>query len=382
VHSPPRLLFLVTLCSALCTTALAQTSNGVATPLAIDGEHSPETPVSEDKPRSGWAGLPIATYSPETQLGLGVFGAHFFRVGGAPAETRPSSLAVVGLYTLRSQLIAELIPELYWDEDRAHIWSKFDYRLYPNQLWAIGSDAPDASKETYTEDRWRWQGRVGHSLRGPLSIYGHYDLVHMTLADEQSGGLLETRRVPGAAGGLTMAYGVALTWDTRDHLLVPHTGAFYDVLLSTAQLKFGSEYTFTTLTCDLRNYIPITRTHTFVTNVLFSVQDGNAPFYLLPKLGGNQLLRGYYEGRYRDNTLALAQAEYRLPLFWRFGAVIFAGLGAVAHEIADLRIQELKWSAGAGGRILLNRDEQLNLRADLGIGQDTVGLYVSAGEVF
>jgi hypothetical protein len=375
-------LVLLAVCASAADTVAAEPSRDTATPITTQRAHEAAHATALDKPRSGWAGLPIVTYAPETRLGLGAFGAHFFRIGDGTARTRPSSLALVGLYTLRSQLIAELIPELYWDSDHAHIWSKLDYRIYPNQLWAIGPNAPDSSKETYTENRVRWQGRIGHTLRGPLFLYGHFDLMQMELSHAEEGGLLARGALPGARGGRTMILGAALTWDTRDHALVPHGGAYYDLLLASAQPAFGSKYRFTTLTCDLRNYFPVTRTHTLVTNLVLTIQDGDAPFYQLPKLGGSQLLRGYFDGRYRDNTLALVQAEYRLPLFWRFGAVVFGGLGAVSHTLVELRPDRPEWSVGTGLRILLNRDEQLNLRTDLGVGRNTYGVYVSAGEVF
>jgi outer membrane protein assembly factor BamA len=133
---------------------------------------------------------------------------------------------------------------------------------------------------------------------------------------------------------------------------------------------------------DLRQYFPIRPEHTFAANVYMAVQDGEAPFYQLPQLGGAELLRGYFEGRYRDKTLMLAQAEYRFPIVWRFGGAAFGGVGNVSPTFREFGSTFPKWSVGAGLRLMLNRDEQLNLRADLGLGRDTQGFYVGIGEVF
>lgn len=342
----------------------------------------PAPPVPRQKPRSGWAGLPIFTYSPETHLGLGLFGTHFFRTGPTVERARASSISVVGLYTWRHQLITELIPELYWNNDRSHLWTRLDYRRYPNTLWAVGPRAPDSSEETYSEDRLRWQGRIGQALRGSLFLYGHFELQHMDLDDREPGGLLDRGALPGAQGGFTMAVGPGLAWDSRDHSLAPHRGAFYDVVLMSSQPSLGSTYEFTIMVFDLRQYFPIRPGHTFAGNVYIAVQDGQAPFYLLPQLGGDELLRGYFEGRYRDKTLMLAQAEYRFPIFWRIGGTAFGGLGNVSPTFREFGETAPKWSFGAGLRLMLNRDERLNLRADLGIARGAQGFYVGIGEVF
>jgi outer membrane protein assembly factor BamA len=334
------------------------------------------------KPRSGWAALPIASYSPETQLGLGAFATHFYRIGDASAETRPSSISAVGLYTLRNQLIVELIPEAYWDEQRWHVWSRLDYRRYPNATWAVGHDAPEDSEESYREDRVRWQARVDHELRGPLRALATLEAVYMELAELEAGGLLAREAIPGARGGRSVGLGPGLLWDTRDHLLTPRRGALYELSLLAYASPIGSEYDFGELLIDARRYLPLWADHVLALQLFAQVQFGSAPFYRLAQLGGQELLRGYFEGRFRDETLLALQAEYRLPLFWRFSGVVHAALGQVARDPSRLPSRRPNWSLGPGARIMLNTDERLNLRADLGVGPGTWGVYVGIAEAF
>jgi hypothetical protein len=334
------------------------------------------------KARSGWAALPIASYTPETSLGLGVFATHFLRFGNESADTRPSSLSAVGLYTLREQLITELIPEAYWDEERWHVWSRLDYRRYPNRLWDIGASAPDSSEEAYTEHRIRWQAIVDHALDGPLRIAGKLEAMHLTIKGAEPGGLIASGSIPGASGGRTIGLGPALIWDSRDHLLTPHTGDYYEVGVMGFGSAIGSEHAFFTLLMDLRKYLPVTETHTLALQLYSELQSGEVPFHKLAQLGGQELLRGYYEGRFREKALLAFQVEHRFPLFWRISGVTHAALGHVAREPASLLLDPPKWSAGAGLRAMLNTDERLNLRADFGVGDDTFGIYVGIGEAF
>ena len=53
----------------------------------------------------------------------------------------------------------------------------------------------------------------------------------------------------------------------------------------------------------------------------------NVPFTPLPGLGGQFRMRGYFDGRFRDQNALISQVEYRFPIVWRCGGVGFASAG-------------------------------------------------------
>jgi hypothetical protein len=338
--------------------------------------------VQEERPRSGWAALPIGTYSPDTSLGLGAFATHFFRFGDELATTRPSSLSLVALYTLKEQLIVELIPEAYWANEDWHIWGRVDYRRYPNQLWAQGNRATQESRETYAEDRVRWQMLIDGAVSGKLRIEGKLEAIGMRVSEIKPGGLLDTETLPGASGGRSIGVGGGVLWDSRDHMLTPSSGSLHELALMSFAPLIGSEYTFSTAVMDLRRYLPVTPGHVLALELLSELQLGTVPFFKLSTLGGEDRLRGLYEGRFRDKAMWVAQAEYRLPLFWRVSGVGHAGIGQVASSAAAFAFAAPEWSFGFGLRLLLNYDERLNLRIDSGLSREGYGIYVGIGEAF
>ena len=110
---------------------------------------------------------------------------------------------------------------------------------------------------------------------------------------------------------------------------------------------------------------------------------GAVPFRELANLGGDKLLRGYYDGRYRDRQLVVAQVELRRQLFWRFNGVLFGGVGQVGNTLADFDEGGLKYTGGAGLRFRFNRRDRLNVRFDYGVGRDgSTGFYFNFGEAF
>ena len=94
-------------------------------------------------------------------------------------------------------------------------------------------------------------------------------------------------------------------------------------------------------------------------------------------------MRGYFEGRFRDKNLLALQAEYRLPLFWRFGLAAFAGAGKVADAFAELNSGGIKYSYGAGLRYLFSKREKIQVRLDVGFdGKGGSAFYFSIFEAF
>jgi outer membrane translocation and assembly module TamA len=113
---------------------------------------------------------------------------------------------------------------------------------------------------------------------------------------------------------------------------------------------------------------------------------GQSPFYLMPTLGADDLMRGYYNGRYRDRDYTAGQVELRYRLSDRFGITGFAGTGTVYHNGIDL--SQLKPNYGGGLRYFFDVEKGLTLRLDYGVGEQRPGearqsgFYTSLGEAF
>ena len=352
-------------------------------------ERDPRSPESrlatkplQDKEAWDWTALPVGTYSPATQLGLGAFGALLFRLGEPFPKSRPSSVAVVGLLTTRRQAVFEFIPELYWDHDRTRLWSKLDYRYYPNAFWGVGPRTQDSQKEWYVENGPRLQMQFRHIFYEHLYLEGRLDAQFLRVQGIAPGGLLDSGTVVGDDGKRVIGIGPTLGWDSRDHSLEPHTGGFYELSVLQFHKALLSQFTFTRLEVNLRRYLRLAEGHVLAMQTYGEFAFGQVPFYRMPQVGGQRMLRSYFEGRFRDKAYLAAQIEYRVFLFWRLGAVVFASAGDVGPSINKIPFKPLKWSIGGGLRFRLNQDERLNLRADLGFGYDSVGFYVGIAEAF
>jgi outer membrane protein assembly factor BamA len=202
------------------------------------------------------------------------------------------------------------------------------------------------------------------------------------MIDKKENQLLRLASLPGSDGGTSSGGGVAFSWDTRDNIYFPSSGSFHQFDHTVFDPGLGSDHAFQRTILDLRVYVDLGLKHIIAIQAGGMIAGGDPPFSRLAPLGGENIMRGYYTGRYRDNILMAAQAEYRKMVWKRIGVVAFLGAGDVAHRFSAFRSTSVKTSYGAGLRFMLDPEEQLTIRFDAGFGNGTDGIYLGVREAF
>ncbi len=373
-------------------------AGGPAYAQALPSEHISEEELKKEivsVKKNGFLLIPFTYYTPETQIAGGMVFITYFRnqekpEEGAEDETqkdelplqiRPSTIATTLTYTQENQFIWELFPELYMDNERYHIIGIMQYLKYPDRFYGIGNDTSDDYEE-YTADifrsRFDMQREFFHRVYlGLIYQYEWYDLVQ-----SDTGGMLDTEHIAGSGKGTASGFGLSLNHDTRNHGFTPSEGGWYQFSAVAFHRLFHTTYQFTKYTADVRQYIPLWKSQVLALQGYMSVINGTAPFEMLSTLGGKRMMRGFFEGRYRDDDMIVAQAEYRVPVWGRFGLAAFAGWGDVSPRIVQFDPREFKFAYGGGVRFSINPEERVNLRIDVGHSSDFTGLYITIGEAY
>jgi len=330
----------------------------------------------------GFLPLPIFYYTPETGFAGGAALLTFYRADTSDRTARPSSVMFDAIYTQKKQIILEVVPDIYLQQDAYRIMGSLIYIKYPQKFFGIGNNTPDSFEENYSSRAFRVSVDALHRISGNIS--GGISLFYesRTLSEFKPNGLLEPGIILGSRGGTTLGIGVVAQWDTRDNIFTPTMGRYHQFLLQTSSPKLGSDFDFSRLVVDMREYLSLTEETVLAAHALATVVSGSAPFHKLAELGGSEIMRGYYEGRYRDRKFLAAQLEYRYPIYWRFNGVVFAGFGDVAPTLSRFRLNDVKPSYGFGVRYMFDTDEKLSLRFDFGFGKNVSGVYITAGEAF
>jgi hypothetical protein len=356
----------------LTLTALLLVASGAAAQEDREGER-----------RTRINAYPFAFYTPETGFAFGGGGVVTFYAGEGES-LRPSNVTVAGYYSTINQYAVAVVPRTFFGDNRWLASAELGLARIVDKYWGVGNDTPDLDSASYVANG----GRALLELQMPFPIsrvhrWGVlYDLEGAGIVDRRGNPLLQDSTLPGFDGGLLSGVGALMVWDSRDHVFFPTRGMFHQVRSTLFPPFLGSAFGFTSHEIDLRWYFPLRTDMLVAVQTYGAFTTGDVPFYRLPALGGENRMRGYYLGRYRDKDFVAVQVEYRGYVWGRFGVVAFAGAGQVMPRVADFRFGQLHYSGGAGIRFKFNEAEKVNLRVDMGFGQGTSGLYFGIEEAF
>jgi outer membrane protein assembly factor BamA len=353
-------------------------------PLSLPAQQAQDKTDAVPQKASSFVVLPVVYYSPETRWAGGIGGLCTFRLRGTEPQSRPSALSFIVLYTQNEQFTISAKPEIYLNNEMYFLTGNFEISRYPNKFFGIGNDTPDSFEEGFTPHQVSLEAALWKKIVPRHGIYAGlvYNFDHYSFDEFDPAGRLVTRAIPGSRGGTSSGFGLLFKWDDRDNVFTPSRGRQFSLSASLYNSLFASDFNYAKILLDLRQFFPMFGSHVLAVQGVLRTMAGTVPFIVLPKIGSDSIMRGYYSGRYRDKTMAAVQAEYRFPVWWRFGLVAFGGFGDVAKDLAHLAPGRFKLSGGWGIRFKVNPKEGATLRLDFGFGKGFSGMYLTAGESF
>ncbi len=341
------------------------------------------------KPKKNTIVLPLLWFLPETSLGFGGVAIQNFKAYGQRPTDRSSSLQLGVAYTLNKQFLSYLPFSIYADQDRIYAKGEFGFYDYFYRYFGIGNESLDESEETYGNRFTRVSIDAYRRVVPNLYFGFNFNFDVNKIKDVESTGLLNLESPAGIDGGTFVALGPGLFWDSRNGVHAPSKGKLIELSAKWSGSGIGSDFDFSRQFFSYAQYVELKPRNVLAFQFVSETTQGEVPFNYLPDLGGGKLLRGFTNGRFRDNNAIYAQTEYRRQFkesnkfkhAEKFGMVAFIGTGKVYDEQLDI-VENLHLNIGTGLRFAIDKKENLNLRLDVAFGKDSWGFYFIAGEAF
>lgn len=340
---------------------------------------------------SSFVPLPALAYSQETGLEFGALSLYSFYSDRSDLITRNSSITGLATYTTQKQVNLQLKTDYWTPQNRYHYYNEIRYKDFPFNFYGIGNQTAEADKQNVTQKLFRFaleaEKKMGRSsFTGITSSFENYRFSYL---DESFDLANNPFFYPVREGGKVLYMGLSQILDSRNSNTYASSGTYLKINFSYAPDLFGGKNFNGSLTkLDLRSFKSLNHETILGFNLNYQTLKGsNVPFYLMPQLGNDQIMRGYYTGRYRDQNLLAAQAELRYRFHPRFGLAGFMGGGTV-YSNGNLELKGLKPSYGGGVRYFFDVERGLSIRMDYGVGEKRsmekrqTGFYISLGEAF
>lgn len=337
--------------------------------------------------------LPLVYYTPETRLAYGVAATSTFRFrrdiaalrADSGASVRPSQVTLGFAYTQNKQVLFYLPFRIFYDQDKYFFNGEAGYFKYSFFFFGVGQKEVPSELYAVNFPRIRVNAfrRVASAIpKGKLYAGVRYQYEDYQVTSVEPDGMLSTGAVPGGLGSKLAGAGLGLFFDSRNQLFFPTHGVVADVAYLNQNQLLGGNVRFDRYTADVSSYHSLSKHATLAVNYFVSFTSGISPFNAMSLLGGTKRMRGYYEGRFRDQNAAMLQSEVRFDIYKRLGGVVFGSLGILGDNASLLRPDDPKTAYGAGLRFTLNRVDHLNIRVDYGFGKQSSGFYLTIGEAF
>jgi hypothetical protein len=370
--------------------------------------------------------IPSVGYTPQNGVVFGVTALAGIYLGD-PRTTTISNVAVVALYTSKSQLILQSrnVANL-----AGNAWQlQGDYRFFvTNQptyglgsgrgsepgvsLGGQGTTAAVSGQQDMDFDFVRLHQVALKRIAGPFYVGASYRLDRYSRIEDRE---LDLGTTPptvtshfayseqfGFEKDAYTASGVSaeLVHDSRDSTIAAYRGWYLNGSFRAYPTWLGSSRDATFVQADLRTYVGLSAD--VPRNVLAlwvlggAVTSGRLPYLALPSIGwdfGNRSGRGYVQGRFRGDAELYAEAEWRFRLTRDgfLGGTVFANASTFSRPAVDVAghaepreelFATVRPAGGVGLRFMMNREARNAVTLDFAAGQDSFGVYFGAGEVF
>ena len=342
-----------------------------------------------DSVQIGFFGAPYASYSSETSFSLGLSLLLF--------EKNQKATIIAGQdFNLRADVRYSFEDEReYFIEGRIPfrrfqqvLNTKLEYKISPRSFYGIGGDTSDENKISYRREQYRFLADWTKIFKNAMSVgvsfdlsgYENTNIVQNSEFGVQSSELLGFDHFYRAIG-----IGPMFLYNTKTPKNYPLSGMMYKNEILFYQKTYGSDFNFMTMEQDFHYFhrLNFQKDHIIAAQIVSLNTFGETPFHYLSELGSGNMMRGLPTGRYIDEHLLATQVEYRSPLiFRRISAVCFVSTGLVYNSINDFVSDNLHFTGGAGLRFALDKQERVNVRADIGISSEGNQIYLKFGEVF
>ena len=317
-------------------------------------------------------------FSSDTKLGLGVVASGLFRIDREDKTISPSNISLYGDVTTTGFYLLGIRGNMIFPKDRFRANINMYFFSFPSEYWGIGYDA--GKDEDHKTEYKRLEQQVKLELLYKLApnLYAGANLMFRNVTARNFD---DITFLNGAKKNVnTFGPGLVISYDSRDFIPNPARGFFAQLEQQFFPGWLGNDDSFKRTSVDFRYYQKMWKGAILASQLQGTFNYGDTPWSMVSLMGGSYAMRGYYEGRYRDNDLIQFQVEYRQKIYNRHGITAWGGAGNVFPDMDKFKWKQTLPTYGIGYRWEFKN--RVNVRLDYGFGKGVSAFYFGINEAF
>ena len=344
--------------------------------VCVHGQDSTES----RKKMNGLAAIPMINYNRTQGLVVGAIVSNYFKMNKKDSLSPSSNIGIAGIYTEQKSYALFLYSQLFMAGDRWRV--------------RLAAGTMDINFQFYLEDPVTSTGNfTDYSTKAKLVVLQVQRNIFNRIYFGPTASFIKattTFSFPGVSGQDSVSssilnnIGYIITNDTRDHVQYPTHGMFLNFKNQFYRNWIGSDYEFVRYIITYNQFFKLGKTdgkHVLVARATANIATGDVPFEGQTVVGGDDI-RGYSQGKYRNDQVYTLQTEYRLNFYRKWGLVAFAGIATAVAKFSDISENQLLPGVGAGLRFRMLPSEKVNIGVDAGVGKGDYSITFRIGEAF
>ncbi|HYT65539.1 MAG TPA: hypothetical protein VEL51_03935 [Vicinamibacterales bacterium] len=298
-----------------------------------------------------------------------------------------SFLQLKGVYSIKKfkLLQARYDSRKFWS-DRGIVISRLRWLNAPElSLYQLGPLSPNARAD-FGERKTEGSSRIVLNPAGALRLAAGIGIERYST----NGGHIETKEGSGALPDVPPMPGLgthpwfartfaSAAYDTRLSPDYSRSGHFAEIVIHHYNDTHNNQDSFRRLEGTLQQLVPTHGGRGVIdlsarTWLSFAEGDRSVPFFLMPTLGGGEMLRAFPSYRFRDRDALLLKGEYRWAVRKMADVAGVYEAGKVGAEIENLGLRDVAHSFGIGIRV--HSKTSSLFRADLAHGREGFGFRI------
>lgn len=317
-------------------------------------------------------------YSEDTKFGIGLVAAGLYRMDPADSLLAPSDVSIYGNISTSGFYLIGIRGINLWPQDKYRLSYNLNFYSFPGTFWGIGYENGNNDDNESKFTREQYSANVNFLIRttrnlyiGPLAGYTYAEGKKFDRIDLLDGQDRVTQSI-----GL----GFSVVYDSRDVNTAPAKGFYVKGEQRFYPAFLGNKYAFSRTDIIFDYYKKVWKGGVLGFDFHSQNNYGRVPWTMMASLGGSYRMRGYYDGRYRDNNIVEGQVELRQRVWRRNSLAFWAGAGNVFKDFGSFQWSQTLPNFGVGYRWEFKK--RVNIRLDLGFGRNGSGFIFNINEAF
>jgi len=311
-----------------------------------------------------------------------------------PSDDEKWSLVAGAKQSVEREFDAEYDVGLRRDTDWSWIYHAMYDRSGTGRFYGFGNNTTAADRTTFIDTQIRAEVTAARNFTHAVQLAYELRADTVEIASSVLNGLpsIESRfpLLTGVGEVTEVQQRLVLTYDTRDSVVLPHSGQRLAAFAGLSARALGGSVRYSFLGIDGSEYRPVNRDLTLVGHLAARYMPSylDAPFWATSQIGGDrsivaegQPLRGYGAGRWWDRNSFSASIEARqwVRSFHFFSSDLklelapFVDTGKVFSTMDESPLSHLHVAGGMGFRVVVSPFVVGYL--DVGIGKEKLAFF-------